>query len=112
MRVIWFETWGRLNGFPDVGYSDYNSMQNAISATYEDIGIKTSSAVARVGDRWSRAMATAPVGLYIADGSHPSPAGSYVAAIELAAAIIEPSILEAPSVDGVDEDLAAALLAA
>ncbi len=112
VRVIWYQTWGRLNGFPDVGYSDYASMQAAVSATYFQIGEETGATVAPVGDRWARTMQSVPVGLYASDGSHPSAAGSYVAAIELADAIIAPAIVEAPAVDGVDEETAASILAA
>jgi len=112
VRVIWFQTWGHLNGFPDVGYSDYASMQRAISATYDQIAVETSASVARVGDRWGRTLGSVSVGLYSADGYHASPAGSYVAAIELAGSITGVSIVEAPSVDGVESDVAEILVGA
>ncbi len=111
LNVIWYQTWGRQNGFPDVGYSEYTPMQEALIASYEEIAEINGGTIARVGEKWQRAGSSLlPFTLYTADGSHPSPQGSYLAALEIADAIIIPPIIEAPSVNGVDEETAQLLL--
>lgn len=111
LDVIWYQTWGRQNGFPDVGYSEYTPMQNALIASYAELADVNGGRIARVGERWQRAGSSLlPFSLYTDDGSHPSPQGSYIAAIEIADAIIDGPVLEAPSVNGVDSETAEALL--
>ncbi len=105
--MIWFQTWGHLNGFPGVGHDNYDTMQSAIIGTYDEIGRANGGSVARVGERWRRILNS---GLYSLDGTHPSPAGSYVAAIEITDTIIMAPIEVAPAVDGVDEAVASAIL--
>jgi hypothetical protein len=113
VRVMWFQTWGRLNGFPDVGYTNYTSMQDAISATYNDIGRQTGALVIPVGDTWRRVLSQGTdIGLFSEDGSHPSPAGSYLAALQISEALVGRSLTSAPGTNNVDDDQAAALLAA
>lgn len=110
-RVVWFQTWGRREGAPELGYLDFDSMQEAITATYLDIGWETGGVVAPAGQRWQRVIRQGvPISLHAVDGVHASPAGSYAAAIEIAAAILEHPILEAPDVAGVDEETARLLL--
>lgn len=109
VRVIWFQTWGHVSGFPSEGHDSYESMQSAIVATYDDISRDTGAPIARVGEAFSRARSSVPAGLYNADGTHPSPAGSYLAALEITEAITLQQVVEAPSVDGVDETTAEAL---
>jgi hypothetical protein len=113
VRVLWFQTWGRLNGFPEVGHQNFSSMQAQITQTYDTIGQRTNASVVRVGDAWQRVNSRGlGVGLYAADGSHPSPAGSYVAAVEIAEAVTGRQVVDAPSVSNVDSELAEMLLAA
>ena len=102
VRVIWFQTWGRANGFPSEGHNSYESMQAAINDTYDTIATRNGGTVARVGETWSRARETSGTSLYSPDGSHPSPAGSYLAAIEITESIIGTTIVEAPGIDSVD----------
>jgi len=112
VRVVWFQTWGHQNGFPDVGHSGYSSMQAQIVATYDQIASQAGGTVAPVGASWGHTQSLGTgLNLYAADAFHPSPAGSYIAALELADAIIAPAILEAPSVGDVDGEAAATLLA-
>ena len=110
-RVIWFQTWGHLNGFPGVGHDGYDTMQSAIIGTYDEISRANGGSVARVGERWRRMLNSGQnIGLYSLDGTHPSPAGSYVAAIEITDTIVMAPIEVAPAVDGVDETVASAIL--
>jgi hypothetical protein len=55
--------------------------QQALTDAYQSIGRETGAAVVPVGTAWQRFLAKhdAPV-LHDADGSHPTPAGSYLAA--------------------------------
>ena len=77
-RTIFFETWARA-GKP--------AMQEGLSATYAELARRAAPAtaggpggmVAPVGDAWRRALAQAAT-LHTADGSHPTPAGTYLAA--------------------------------
>lgn len=113
VRVLWFQTWGRLNGFPDVGHQNFSSMQAQISVTYDTIARRTDSSVIRVGDAWQRVQSRGlGVSLYAADGSHPSPAGSYLAAVEIAEAVTGRQVIDPPSVSDVDSELAEMLLVA
>lgn len=112
VRVVWFQTWGHLNGFPDVGHTGYSTMQDQIIASYDQIAEQTGGVVAPVGETWRHTQGSGTgINLYAADAYHPSAAGSYLAALELADAIIAPIIVESPSSNGVDGDTAAALLA-
>jgi arylsulfatase A len=77
-RTIFFETWARA-GNP--------AMQEGLSATYAELARRAAPAadgspggiVAPVGEAWRRALAQAAT-LHTADGSHPTPAGTYLAA--------------------------------
>lgn len=113
VRVLWFQTWGHLDGFPDVDHTSYTTMQDQVSATYDRIGDATDAPVVRVGDTWRQVQARGTgIGLYAPDGSHPSPAGSYVAALRIAEAILGQTPSEAPDVAGVSDEQATTLLAA
>ncbi len=109
VRVIWFQTWGHVNGFPSEGHSSYESMQAAIVNTYDAIAQRNGGTIARVGETWSRARETAGTPLYDPDGTHPSPSGSYLAAIEITESIMGHPIAEAPAIDTVDARTAQAL---
>ena len=102
VRVIWFQTWGHFNGFPSEGHPNYESMQSAIVNTYDAIAERNGGTVARVGETWRRARETAGTPLYDPDGTHPSPAGSYLAAITITETIMSATVVETPGIDTVD----------
>ncbi len=109
-QVIWYQTWGWKNGFPDQGFPTYESMQNAVSASYERIASDNGGKIARAGDAFAAVKASgSDLELYNADGSHASETGSYVAALEITEAIVGP-LAEAPSIGDVDGDTAEFLL--
>ena len=55
--------------------------QESISRTVDEIGAEIHALVVPVGPAWHVAMANdADIRLYVDDGSHPTPAGSYLAA--------------------------------
>ncbi len=77
------ETWAHRDGWPDRGL-DRAAMQAAIDASYEAIGSSLGVPVAPVGRAWQRATADAPsIVLWQDDGSHPTSAGTYLAAAVL-----------------------------
>lgn len=76
---VLFLTWARRDGFADVGYNSYEPMQRAITGAYEEIAAEEGIRIAPVGEAWSIARRS-DYSLYQADGSHPAPAGTYLAA--------------------------------
>jgi hypothetical protein len=83
-QPVLFLTWARRDGFPDVGYNSYEPMQRAITSAYEEIASEVGARIAPVGEAWA---VSAAYDLYQGDGSHPTPAGTYLAASVLYAAI-------------------------
>ena len=108
--VIWYQTWGHDRGFPEFGLGDYGAMQEAINSTYDALWAELGGDVARVGEAWSVARSALSINLYDPDGYHPSPAGSYLAALVLTDTIIEAPAEVAPAVGAVTEDTAQQLL--
>jgi hypothetical protein len=68
-----------------------------ISEAYREIGAELGSPVAAVGAAWAAAFNARPdLDLYIADESHPNPAGSYLAACVIYATLTGRSPVGAP----------------
>ncbi len=89
---ILFNTWGHREGWLDNGLPDYESMQNAINAGYMEVSRELNIAVAPVGFAWQAAHSQYPqINLWQDDGSHPSPAGTYLAACVFYAVIFHES---------------------
>lgn len=111
--VVLYQTWGHLDGNSTIGQPSYTSMQNALIESYDDLGRRTGASVAPVGERWMSFMAgNTTARLHASDGSHATPAGSYLAALVLAQWVATAPILEAPAVGDVDQALADQLFAA
>jgi hypothetical protein len=71
-RTALYLTWARQNA-PET--------QDAITRAVEDIAAEIDARVVPVGRAWQMAASEMPdLQLYVADGSHPSPAGSFLAA--------------------------------
>ena len=86
-RPVFFETWAHRDGWADRGL-DYAGMQTQIDAAYDTIGGELGVPVAPVGLAWWVATREHPeLGLWQADGSHPTEAGTYLAACVLYATI-------------------------
>src|SRR5689334_7964692 len=81
--------------------------QAALNYAYIHAAKTTHSLVAPVGLAWARVTQTAPgIDLYYRDGAHPSPAGSYLAACAIYAAIFGKSPVNLPSrISGVPVNL-------
>lgn len=75
-----FETWAYRDGAPSE-YLDRAGMQAAIDSTYQKLASQLGATVVPVGEAWARALREAPtIELWQVDGSHPSTAGTYLAA--------------------------------
>ncbi len=85
-QITSFMTWGHQNG--DIqncpnnpGVCSYTSMQNALAERYMSMSNLFDSEVTAVGEVWRYIKENHPeINLYQSDGSHPSVAGSYLAA--------------------------------
>ena len=83
-----YMTWGRAHGFSEVGHADYASMQEAVITAYEKIADELVAVVAPVGVAWRQVLIDHPgLKLYQSDGSHPTRAGTYLAACVFYAAL-------------------------
>jgi hypothetical protein len=87
-RPVFFATWARQAGWPDGDLPDYASMQAQVSDAYRAIGEELNVRVAPVGEGWASIVAEQPqVPMWQADGSHPTPQGTFLAANVLVATI-------------------------
>ena len=83
-RVVLFETWGRREDsgtLAELGMTA-QTMTDALAEAYRRAGAELGLAVSPVGEVFRHVHTHYPrIGLYEPDGSHPSPAGSYLAAL-------------------------------
>jgi hypothetical protein len=81
-RVLLYQTWAYRRGDGDVpGHDDYAAMQQRVERSYGVIGEELNIPVVPVGRAWAEALRRQPsIGLWDADGKHPSLLGSYLAA--------------------------------
>jgi hypothetical protein len=105
---VLYETWARRAGDPvlDELGMDAAQMQQALTAGYADAATASMGTVAPVGQTWALALTQAPqIDLFAADGSHPSPAGTYLASCVFFRAIAG---TDAAAIDTVVEGIEAA----
>lgn len=96
---LFYMTWGRKNGdasncavYPPV--CTYEGMQGRLRSSYLQMGSTHEAEVCPVGSAWWRTRLTNPaIELYAADESHPSLAGSYLAACSFYGAIFHKSCI-------------------
>lgn len=98
-RIVLFATWPRENAAGQLA---------TLTAAYRCLGRRVNANIAPVGSAWEAYRRIGGSGaLYQADGSHPTPLGSYLAAIVLYQAIFEAPPSSIPlSVNGPIRDLA------
>lgn len=85
-KPVFFMTWGRENGdqancasYPPL--CTYEGMQNRLAESYTEMAQNNFAMLAPVGLSWANVRENHPnIDLYISDESHPSFAGSYLAA--------------------------------
>jgi hypothetical protein len=89
---LFYLTWGRRDGWPETGIPTYASMQAAIDDGYLVIAADQRVAVAPVGVAWATLVTRgAGASLWQQDGSHPTEAGTYLAACVFYATIFRES---------------------
>jgi hypothetical protein len=89
---VLFLTWAHRDGWPEARLASYGAMQSAIDGAYAALAREQNVAVAPAGDAWA-ALADdlgAPA-LWQTDGSHPTSAGTYLAACVFYATIFQTS---------------------
>jgi hypothetical protein len=106
---ILLQTWAHRDGLPADGMG-YAEMQSALDAGYAAIGGELGVAVAPAGQAWETVLRQDPtIALWQPDGSHPSAAGTYLAACVLYTRIFGASPVGIPDTDGFSVDLARTL---
>jgi hypothetical protein len=86
-KTVFYMTWGRQNGdasncanWPPV--CTYEGMDSLLNLRYRQMALDNEAVLSPVGAAWRQVRNNYPnINLYSADGSHPSAAGSYVAAL-------------------------------
>jgi hypothetical protein len=108
-RPYLLETWAHREGWPELGLT-YTSMQAALDQGYATAAQATSAQVIPAGEAWQRAWgASLPVALWQDDGSHPSVAGTYLAACTVYEALFNASPVGLSDHEGLPDDVAAQL---
>jgi hypothetical protein len=75
----------------------FPAQSETLSRVYRSIGTELGVPVAGVGDAWAEVLRARPdFSLYYSDGSHPDPAGSYLAACVIHATLTGRSLVGAP----------------
>ena len=107
-QPLLFVTWAHRTGDRrNVKDDTYAWMQERVDAGYWNAARKTRSALAPVGVAWAEALARRPqLNLWAADGTHPSRAGSYLAACVFEALLTRRSPVGNAFRDGLDPALA------
>jgi hypothetical protein len=103
---ILFQTWAHRDGWPDYRL-DYGAMQIAIDQGYGAIGAELGVTVAPAGQAWQTVLREDPaIALWQADGSHPSAAGTYLAACVLYTRIFGATPVGISASEGLSPDIA------
>jgi hypothetical protein len=109
---ILFLTWAHRDGWPENGLRTYEDMQFQIDQGYLGIAQELNAPVAPVGAAWLTAHQQYPqLNLWQDDGSHPSEAGTYLAACVFYAVIFHQTPAGLSYVAGLPKDTAEQLQA-
>lgn len=114
-QTLFYMTWGRkyggqqcINGHCSVNFIDYAHMQDSLATAYLWMSNDLETPVSPVGMAWKKSIVEYgdPVELFAGDGSHPSLAGSYLAACTYYAAIFHESPEGLSYTAGLENDVA------
>jgi hypothetical protein len=113
-NVMYFMTWGRQNGDPQWdSINTFDKMNSRLYHAYRRFADSADAMVAAVGASWKYVRDNFPaINLYSGDGSHPSVAGSYLAACTFYASLFRQSPVGATFFSGLDPTVAGQLQAA
>jgi hypothetical protein len=106
-RPVLLLTWGRRDGLAEAGLASFGAMQDQLTRGTLGVADELGLAVAPAGEAWRAARQG--LALWQADGSHPSLAGSYLAACVLYAALYGESPARLPAPPGLSAEDAALL---
>ncbi|MCB9164093.1 MAG: hypothetical protein H6592_06625 [Flavobacteriales bacterium] len=109
---VFYMTWGRRDGddlncasFPFM--CTYTGMQQALTANYVALAEGNDAFTAPVGEAWRLVRDGHPeIELYVSDGSHPSPAGTYLAACVFYCTLFQESCVPSTYSAGLDPNIA------
>lgn len=106
-ETILFMTWAYRDGFLEAGLPDFDTMQDEVAAWYFAIADEHDLLVAPVGVAWQKALEREPnLELWMPDGKHPTPLGSFLAASVFYALIFNESPADLQfSYQGISEDI-------
>ncbi len=113
--IITYMTWGRRfggrqcdgsNTHCSADFANFNQMQDTLTKAYIEISDSINAQCAPVGVAWQNVLNDTNLVLHIADNSHPTLAGSYVAACVLYGAIWKRSSLNLSYTAGLTNSLA------
>lgn len=112
---VFYMTWGRQNGddlncdaFPFM--CTYDGMQEGLRSTYLYLATMNDAYVSPVGVAWKQVRDTQPqINLYDPDGSHPSVAGTYLAACVFYCTLFQESCVDATFISSLPAGTAAIL---
>jgi PKD repeat protein len=110
-QAMYFMTWGRENGDPQWdSINSFYKMNDRLRSAYMRISDSAQASVAPVGSAWRYVRDNYPsIQLYSGDGSHPSVAGSYLAACTFYASLFHKSPVGASYLAGLDAPTAGIL---
>ncbi len=116
-QTVFYQTWGRRDGdkMDAERFPDYESMQEALSESYQDAAKRCDAILAPVGDTWAKVREADPklgTALYKEDGSHPSEKGAYLAACVFYATFFKKPPSDIAYRGGLPDDEAAMILKA
>ena len=103
-QALFFMTWGRENGDPQWdSINTFDKMNFRLRNAYLRFADSSDASVAPVGVAWKYVRDNHPtISLYAGDGSHPKPAGSYLAACTFYASIFHESPVGSTFLGGLD----------
>ena len=103
-QALFFMTWGRENGDPQWdSINTFDKMNYRLRNAYLRFADSSGSSVSPVGVAWKYVRDNYPtISLYAGDGSHPKPAGSYLAACTFYASVFHESPVGASFLGGLD----------
>lgn len=110
-QAMYFMTWGRENGDPQWdSINSFYKMNDRLRLAYLRISDSAEASVAPVGSAWRYVRDNYPsIQLYSGDGSHPSVAGSYLAACTFYTSLFHKSPVGATYLAGLDATTAGLL---
>ena len=113
-NAMYFMTWGRENGDPQWdSINTFYKMNDRLRLAYLRIMDSAQASVSPVGSAWRYVRDNDPtIQLYFGDGSHPSVAGTYLAACTFYASLFRKSPVGASYTAGLDPSVAAFLQSA